>query len=155
LTLRDTALGTPDYMSLEQARGENSAAATDQFSFCVVLFETVSCKRPFDGDNYNALLRAIIENEPKTLAAVDIDQLELWEIVARGLSKSESARFASMRELGEALARWLLARGIEEDSAGTSLKRAWLPDLTPLPGSIAFPAEPTSRPGVSVTPASL
>jgi serine/threonine-protein kinase len=155
LTLRDTALGTPDYMSPEQARGDTSGASTDQFSFCVVLFETVSCKRPFDGDNYNALLRAIIEQEPKTLAEVGFDEPELWSILARGLSKDSAERYGSMRELGEALARWLLARGIEEDSAGTSLKRAWLPEHTP-PLSGSFSAESGSRPGLSApTPSGL
>jgi serine/threonine protein kinase len=147
LTLRDTALGTPDYMSPEQARGETSGASTDQFSFCVVLFETICCTRPFSGDNYNALLRAIIEQEPKTLSELGFAQPELEAILARGLSKDHADRYETMRELGEALARWLIARGVEEDSAGTSLKRAWLPEQSQ-PG-VPFPTESSSRPGVT------
>ena len=126
LTVRDTALGTPDYMSPEQARGETSDARTDQWSFCVVLFEAVTRQRPFEADNYNALLRAIIEDAPKTLFAFGVFQPELWDILTRGLAKSPSDRFASMRDLGEALALWLIERGVHEDAVGTSLRRAWL-----------------------------
>jgi len=125
LTLRNTALGTPDYMSPEQARGQTSDARTDQWSFCIVLFEAVTCYRPFEADNYNALLRTITDDAPKSLASFGVDQPELWSILTRGLAKAADDRYPSMRELGEALARWLLERGITEDAVGTSLRRAW------------------------------
>jgi serine/threonine protein kinase len=125
LTVRDTALGTPDYMSPEQARGETSDSRTDQWSFCIVLFEAITRGRPFEADNYNALLRAIIDDAPKSLSSFGVDQPELWSILTRGLAKAPVDRFPSMRDLGEALARWLLERGVTEDSVGTSLRRAW------------------------------
>jgi serine/threonine protein kinase len=125
LTVRDTALGTPDYMSPEQARGETSDARTDQWSFCIVLFEAVTRSRPFEADNYNALLRTIIDDAPRSLSSFGVDQPELWSILTRGLAKAASDRYPSMRDLGEALARWLLDRGVTEDSVGTSLRRAW------------------------------
>ena len=130
LTVRDTALGTPDYMSPEQARGENSDARTDQWSFCVVLYEAVTRQRPFEADNYNALLRTIIEEAPRPLLAHGVDQPELWQIIARGLSKSAADRYPTIRDLGEALAGWLVSRGINEDSVGTSLRRAWLKEAS-------------------------
>jgi hypothetical protein len=125
LTLRDTALGTPDYMSPEQARGETSDARTDQWSFCIVLFEAITQSRPFQADNYNALLRTIIDDAPKSLLSFGVDQPELWSILTRGLAKAAIDRFPNMRDLGEALARWLLERGVTEDAVGTSLRRAW------------------------------
>lgn len=125
LTLRNTALGTPDYMSPEQARGENSDARTDQWSFCIVLFEAITQNRPFEADNYNALLRTITDDAPKSLSSFGLDQPELWSILTRGLAKAAADRYPSMRDLGEALARWLLERGITEDAVGTSLRRAW------------------------------
>ncbi|HEY3256897.1 MAG TPA: serine/threonine-protein kinase [Polyangiaceae bacterium] len=125
LTVRDTALGTPDYMSPEQARGETSDARTDQWSFCVVLFEAITQSRPFEADNYNALLRTIIDDAPKSLSSFGVEQPELWSILTRGLAKAAIDRYPSMRDLGEALARWLLDRGVTEDSVGTSLRRAW------------------------------
>lgn len=126
LTARDTALGTPDYMSPQQARGDATDASTDQWSFCVVLYEALVGGRPFEADNYNALLRTIIEQEPRSILERGVAEPELWNILARGLHKEPSGRYPSMRELGEALARWLLSRGISEDAAGTSLRRVWL-----------------------------
>jgi len=140
LTVRDTALGTPDYMSPEQARGESSDARTDQWSFCVVLYEALTRQRPFEADNYNALLRTIIEDAPQPLSAHGVEQPALWDILARGLAKSAQDRFPTIRELGEALAGWLVSRGVSEDSVGTSLRRAWLKETSAVfasPG--AFP----------------
>lgn len=125
LTLRNIALGTPDYMSPEQARGESSDARTDQWSFCIVLFEVITRNRPFEADNYNALLRTITDDAPKSLESFGVEQPELWSILTRGLAKAADDRYPSMRDLGEALARWLLERGVTEDAVGTSLRRAW------------------------------
>jgi len=130
LTMRDTALGTPDYMSPEQARGESSDARTDQWSFCIVLFEAITQSRPFEADNYNALLRAIIDDAPKSLESLGVHQPELWSILTRGLAKAATDRYPSMRDLGEALARWLLERGVTEDAVGTSLRRAWTTEVS-------------------------
>jgi len=132
LTVRDTALGTPDYMSPEQARGETSDARTDQWSFCIVLFEAITRNRPFEADNYNALLRTIIDDAPKPLSAFGVDQPELWSILTRGLAKAAIDRYPSMRDLGEALAHWLIERGVTEDSVGTSLRRAWVNEVSAL-----------------------
>ena len=81
--------------------------------------------RPFEADNYNALLRTIIDDAPKSLLSFGVDQPELWSILTRGLAKAAIDRYPSMRDLGEALARWLLERGVTEDAVGTSLRRAW------------------------------
>jgi serine/threonine protein kinase len=151
LTVRDVALGTPDYMSPEQARGETSDARTDQWSFCVVLFEAMTGGRPFDADNYNALLRTIIDDAPKPLHAFGIDQPELWGILTRGLAKHALDRFPTMRDLGEALARWLLERGVQEDSIGTSLRRAWLKEVGSVVSikDLVSPVEVVSRPAMA------
>ncbi len=152
LTVRDTALGTPDYMSPEQARGETSGEHTDQWSFCVVLYEALTQRRPFEADNYNALLRSIIEDAPRALAASGLDEPDLWQILARGLAKAPSDRFTSIRELGEALALWLLARGVQEDSVGTSLRRVWIrepPSTMTVSGDGLEPVEVGSGPAVA------
>jgi eukaryotic-like serine/threonine-protein kinase len=130
LTQDGMLLGTPDYMSPEQARGADAATHTDQWSFCVVLYELLSGRVPFRSENYNALLRAIIEEEPKTLAEImagdPAGDPDLSQVIERGLKKDPGQRWGSMRELGEALAHWLLARGIGEDCTGKGLKRTWL-----------------------------
>lgn len=151
LTVRDTALGTPDYMSPEQARGDTTDARTDQWSFCVVLFEAITRMRPFEADNYNALLRTIIEDAPRPLSAFGVEEPELWSILTRGLAKSSLHRYPTMRDLGEALARWLVERGVHEDAVGTSLRRAWLKEVSSVVSLSQFvdPIEIVSAPAMA------
>jgi serine/threonine-protein kinase len=127
LTKAGDVLGSPDYMSPEQARGlDHINHLTDVWSFCIVLYELITGDTPFDGTNYNALLRQIVEATPVTLLERSMADAELSAIVARGLSKQPEQRYASMGELGRALASWLLAQGFSEDICGTSLEAKWL-----------------------------
>ncbi len=126
LTMDGAVVGTPDYMSPEQARGKSTSGQTDLWSFCVVLYEVIAGRRPFEGDNYNALMRAIIEDKPKSLEELGIADAALSVIVLRGLSKKAEERWASMRELGEELALWLTEEGLSDDITGASLRRTWL-----------------------------
>lgn len=127
LTQDGAVLGSPEYMSPEQARGQDNVDhRTDIWSFCVVLYETLSGVSPFSGSNYNALLRAIVEVEPQSLIELLAADQPLWEIVKRGLAKDAAQRFATMGELGQALASWLMQQGIFEDAAGVSLDSKWI-----------------------------
>ena len=127
LTQAGTVLGSPEYMSPEQARGQDNVDyRTDIWSFCIVLYETLSGATPFSGANYNSLLRAIVEDEPASLVGLLAADQPLWEIVQRGLSKNVAQRFATMAELGQALAAWLMSQGIFEDVSGASLDAKWM-----------------------------
>jgi serine/threonine-protein kinase len=115
-------------MSPEQARGEvDVGASTDIWAFSVMLYETITGRRPFKGQNYNALILAIITQEPASLAELAACDAELWAIVKRGLAKDVAARWPTMRDLGAALAAWAIERGLREDAAGTALGSHWLP----------------------------
>jgi serine/threonine-protein kinase len=132
LTQAGAVLGSPDYMSPEQARGlDDIDHLTDLWSFSVVLYEAVAGRTPFQGNNYNALLRQIVEDTPPTLKELAAADDELSKIVMRGLSKDRSQRFASMGELGRALASWLIAHGVHEDICGTTLETRWLRGTDP------------------------
>jgi eukaryotic-like serine/threonine-protein kinase len=132
LTKDGDVLGSPDYMSPEQARGQDDLThLTDVWSFCVVLYETVSGRTPFKGSNYNALLRQIVEDTPPSLRELAAGDEELSAIVARGLSKQPEDRYASMGELGRTLAKWLLKQGVTEDICGTTLEAKWLRTTDP------------------------
>lgn len=132
LTQDGVVLGSPDYMSPEQARGEDNVDhQTDIWALCVVLYEAISGAPPFKGNNYNALLRQIVEATPVTLRELAVADEELSAIVARGLSKKREQRFASMGELGRALATWLAKHGVHEDICGTTVDAKWLRGTDP------------------------
>ena len=126
LTQAGTALGSPAYMSPEQARGEEVDPRSDLWSFCVVLYEAMSGTLPFHHENYNALMRRIIEIEPTPLPDLATGDSALWQIIEKGLTKELDQRWPSMRSLGAALAQWLIDRGVNEDLAGSSLAATWL-----------------------------
>jgi len=120
-------LGSPAYMSPEQARGLSGVdQRTDIWSLCVVLYELIAGARPFAAKNYNALLRDIIEGRPPRIADQAACDDDLWMIIEAGLRKEKTERWGSMRELGEALALWLYNRGIKEDICASNIRTAWL-----------------------------
>ncbi|UQA58471.1 serine/threonine-protein kinase [Polyangium aurulentum] len=126
LTQGGTILGSPDYMSPEQARGRGDLdARTDIWALAVLLYEAVAGKVPFGGANYNALLLSIIEDPPAPWDA-GVGDPALFRLVARGLEKDREARWPSMEAFGTALVEWALERGIETDITGTSLAMHWL-----------------------------
>ena len=127
LTCEGTVLGSPAYMSPEQARGENNVdSRTDIWALCVVLYEMIAGAQPFSGKNWHGLMWAIMEGKPKTLAEHELEEPALWTILQRGLSKEREHRFASMFEFGQALAIWLVDQGVTRDICNSSLKSTWL-----------------------------
>jgi eukaryotic-like serine/threonine-protein kinase len=132
LTRDGVIMGSPTYLSPEQARGdENVDHRTDVWAFSVMLYEVISGRMPFEAANYNALLRQIVEDTPPTLRDLLAADVALSAIVARGLSKPREERFQSMAEMGRALAQWLFEAGETHDICGTSLENKWFSDPDP------------------------
>ena len=129
LTQTGTMLGSPIYMSPEQARGDDVDHLADVWAICVVLYEMITGRPPFEGKNYNALLYSIIADEPPAATSFGAGDDELWLILRRGFEKDPDKRWQSIRELGENLARWLVARGSLEDITGASISAQWLREL--------------------------
>lgn len=131
-TMAGEVLGSPDYMSPEQARGQlDIDHRTDVWTFAVLLYESITGKRPFEGHNYNALISSIISNPPMPIHAYGIADTELSGIIDRGLSKSPTARWQTMRDMGTALAAWAVSHGIHQDISGMSIQTEWLGSHTP------------------------
>ncbi|MCC6528310.1 MAG: serine/threonine protein kinase [Polyangiaceae bacterium] len=145
LTAAGAVLGTPGYMAPEQARGGEASAAADVWAVCVILHELVMGERPFPGDTYGEILHAIADDEPAPLSGVGPGEAELAAIVRRGLAKAPEARWPTIRDLGVALAEWLLLRGVDADVCGASLEGLWLrprESLAPLDTFDAIAAAP-------------
>jgi serine/threonine-protein kinase len=126
-TERGLVVGSPEYMSPEQARGEEAIDhRSDIWSFCVLLYQAVSGVAPFAGANYNALLRAIVEEKPASMIERAAGDAELSSVIEVGMAKQREGRWRSIDELGVALASWLVRQGVFEDAAGGSLDARWL-----------------------------
>jgi len=130
ITRAGSALGSPGYMSPEQARGHDVDLRTDVWSFCVLLYELITGRLPFDAKSYNALLRSIIEDTPPPIRNFAAGDDALWAILERGFNKDPDLRWQSMRALGSALAGWLQNQGVSEDVAGASLQATWVQRTT-------------------------
>ncbi len=131
-TMAGEVLGSPDYMSPEQARGQlDIDHRTDVWTFAVLLYESITGKRPFEGHNYNALISSIVSNAPMPIHAYGVADTELSGIIDRGLSKSPTARWQTMRDMGVALATWAVEHGVHQDISGVSIQTEWLASQSP------------------------
>ena len=126
LTRVGSLLGSPAYMSPEQAQADEVDARTDIWAICVVVYELVTGQLPFAAEHYNKLLCQIFSDDPRPLTELGIGDPGLWAIIDRGLSKNADERWPNMVSLGTALAYWLLRHGVTVDAAGASLQELWL-----------------------------
>jgi serine/threonine-protein kinase len=100
-----STLGTFAYMSPEQVRGEKLDPRTDIWSLGAVLYELVAGRRPFAGDYPEAVMYAVLNEEPATMGTYRDDVPEGLETIAgRCLEKNRSSRYQSMAELENDLA---------------------------------------------------
>jgi hypothetical protein len=107
LTAAATALGvlvgTPAYMAPEQLCGEPATARSDQFAFCVALYEALFGARPFAGGALRVLTENVLAGRMRAMPAGTPRWLRL--ALARGLAVDPAARFPSMTALLDELGR--------------------------------------------------
>ena len=105
LTATGAVLGTPAYMAPEQHLGQRATELSDQFSFCLVLYEALFGERPFKARSRNAYANKVIAGQfeiPGTGAGVPA---WLRQAIFRGLAPIASDRWVSMEELLAELGR--------------------------------------------------
>jgi len=97
--------GTPAYMAPEQLLGKPADERSDQFSFCVALYEGVYGQGPFAGKSIDALANEIVAGRVR--AAPKDSRVPAWlrRVLLRGLSAAPGDRYVSMTELLGALER--------------------------------------------------
>lgn len=99
ITEPGTVLGTAAYMSPEQAKGDDTDARSDIFSFGLVLYEMLSGRRAFSKSSIIETMAAIVRDEPAQLDAPP----SLSAIVSRCLRKIPASRFQTAKEVLEAI----------------------------------------------------
>ncbi len=100
LTDAGTALGTLDYMSPEQIRGNQVDHRSDIFTFGVVFYEMVAGQKPFKGEFDQIMVYSIVNETPEPVTALRSGvPTELERIIDKALNKSEKERYQHMDEM--------------------------------------------------------
>jgi serine/threonine protein kinase len=100
LTKTGTTLGTVQYMSPEQAQGEEVDQRSDIFSFGVVLYELLTGQLPFRGEHQAAILYSIINEEPQPVARFNNQvSAKLEDMVFKALAKDKEERYQHIDDL--------------------------------------------------------
>jgi serine/threonine protein kinase len=160
LTDGSTFIGTPSYMSREQAQGlaAEADARTDQWALACIAWEALSGRPPFVADDNLAILYRVVHEEPPPLLRHDLPA-EVEEVLRRALAKERRHRFSTVNRFAEALehatstaprsgwrAPWL---------AAAALAAGWLLFSSTVPLLTATAKEPGStRPSPVMTSAS-
>ena len=104
MTRAGMIMGTPNYMSPEQVRGEKADSRSDVFSLGAVFYELLANRKPFEADSLHAVLFQVMQNEPEPLLRVvpDIPPL-LAQLVEKAMSKDSAARHRDASEMRDAV----------------------------------------------------
>ncbi|HEY4689228.1 MAG TPA: protein kinase [Anaerolineae bacterium] len=108
LTRPGHLVGTPNYMSPEQALGRDISPQSDQFSLAIVAYRMLTGRLPFGGDAYQTVMQQIAEADPRPIDPNELPESRaLSSILFKALSKRSQDRYATCRELAVALRLWL------------------------------------------------
>src|SRR5882724_9157014 len=132
-------MGTVAYMSPEQARGQETDARTDIWSFGCVLYEMLTRQQPFQGETMTDVLANIIHREPASILAHRKDTpAELDRIIAKTVCKNKDERYQSAKEMFDDLqqlqTRMLVEAELIRSGEGENIAQI---QPSPFPNSIA------------------
>jgi len=100
------SLGTPDYMSPEQIKGDRGDARSDIYAWGVLMYEVLTGRVPFSGDNWMATMAAHLQQDPKPLRSSRKDVPPALEaVVLKAMRRYPEHRYQTAEELRADLAR--------------------------------------------------
>jgi tetratricopeptide (TPR) repeat protein/tRNA A-37 threonylcarbamoyl transferase component Bud32 len=141
VTRSGVVLGTPHYMSPEQVRGRSreTGPATDVWALGVMLYETLSGRRPFEGETALEIYEHIVREEPAPLRKTNPGiSADLETITLKSLEKTPSTRYPNSRALAEDLERCLRDEPISTRPAGVARKGWRKVRKNPLPYALGL-----------------
>ena len=104
LTATGNILGTPNYMSPEQAQGETLDGRSDLFSLGCIFYECVTGKKPFQDKNVTSILMQIVSEDPPPMGREESDlPASVETVVRKGLAKDPSQRYPTGSAMFQAL----------------------------------------------------
>jgi TonB family protein len=160
MTQSGTLLGTPSYMSPEQAMGDKLDGRSDIFSLGVCAFEMLSGEQPFPGTNVTSILYKLVHVDPIEPANLEMNGLvpQKWhEVFSRVLAKKPDDRYQTandfVQDLEYCLGSWFGAAMDDEtlaDSAGGAVRSAAVAaGNRPRPPSAPRPSVPSPLAGLT------
>src|SRR5215467_6156908 len=129
-TVQQTAhvMGTPSYMSPEQVKGRVVDGRSDIFSLGVMLYEMITGKKPFPGQNITTVIYKIVNEDPVPPRTIDPTiHHGLSSVVMKALAKDPSARYQSCKEMLEDLKNY---RSLAAESPSSTVMLSGSPEAT-------------------------
>ena len=112
LTQLGMVLGTPAYMSPEQAGGDAVDGRSDQYALACVVYELLTGRPPFGGASVAAVIAQHLTSPPPPIRTAEPLAESVGEAVQRALAKDPAARFASVSDFADALTKGNVDRAV-------------------------------------------
>ncbi|MFJ8882326.1 protein kinase [Streptomyces sp. NPDC102402] len=159
MTQTGMVVGTPQYLSPEQALGRGVDARSDLYSVGIMLFQLLTGRIPFDADSPLAIAYAHVQEEPVAPSSINRSITPAMDaLVARALKKNPNERFPSAAAMQDEIARVLsasgpagapvIAGGSGPANSGSGVGSAVFPPVdqaTPAPQSVQTPYQPQAH----------
>jgi serine/threonine protein kinase len=144
MTRTGSVMGTPYYMSPEQAKGAKGMDhRADLYAVGVILYECVTGRVPFNADTFNELLFKIVLETPQPVEQVVPDSdPEFNKLIQRGMAREPGHRYQTAREFQQALDSWAQGMGVPAHTLGVTPH----PNLQGMPPGIGLPTQTGQRP---------